>query len=84
MLSADGVINWALAPLGLHGPGFGNTAVWLVMSLRPRVEIVVAGAALWAAGWASSLGLAWPVAVMEAVFIGAVATLSRNAPQTAE
>jgi ABC-type spermidine/putrescine transport system, permease component I len=32
MLSADGVINWALSPLGLHGPGFGNTAVWLVMS----------------------------------------------------
>ncbi len=32
MLSANGVINWALSPLGLHGPGFGNTAVWLVMS----------------------------------------------------
>lgn len=32
MLQADGVINWALAPLGLHGPGFGETAVWLVMS----------------------------------------------------
>jgi putative spermidine/putrescine transport system permease protein len=32
MLSAGGVINWALAPLGLHGPGYGNTAVWLVMS----------------------------------------------------
>ena len=32
MLSADGVINWALTPLGLHGPGYGNTAVWLVMS----------------------------------------------------
>ncbi len=32
MLSAGGVINWALAPLGLHGPGFGVTAVWLVMS----------------------------------------------------
>ncbi len=32
MLQADGVINWALAPFGLHGPGFGNTAVWLVMS----------------------------------------------------
>jgi putative spermidine/putrescine transport system permease protein len=32
MLSADGVLNWALEPLGLHGPGFGNTAVWLVMS----------------------------------------------------
>ncbi|HEX7060258.1 MAG TPA: ABC transporter permease [Solirubrobacterales bacterium] len=32
MLSADGVINWALEPFGLHGPGYGNTAVWLVMS----------------------------------------------------
>jgi putative spermidine/putrescine transport system permease protein len=32
MLSADGVINWALAPLGAHGPGYGNVAVWLVMS----------------------------------------------------
>ena len=26
------MINWALEPLGLHGPGFGDTAVWLVMS----------------------------------------------------
>ncbi len=32
MLSTDGVINWALGPLGLHGPGYGNAAVWLVMS----------------------------------------------------
>ena len=32
MLSDGGVINWALEPFGLHGPGFGNTAVWLVMS----------------------------------------------------
>ncbi len=32
MLSNDGVINWALEPLGLHGPGFGIVAVWLVMS----------------------------------------------------
>lgn len=32
MLQAGGAINWALAPLGLHGPGFGETAVWLVMS----------------------------------------------------
>ncbi len=32
LLSADGVINWALNPLGLHGPGYGITAVWLVMS----------------------------------------------------
>jgi putative spermidine/putrescine transport system permease protein len=32
MLSANGVINWALGPLGIHGPGYGTTAVWLVMS----------------------------------------------------
>src|SRR3954451_2009256 len=32
ILSTDGVLNWALGPLGLHGPGYGNVAVWLVMS----------------------------------------------------
>ncbi len=32
MLSAGGAINWVLEPLGLSGPGYGNTAVWLVMS----------------------------------------------------
>jgi putative spermidine/putrescine transport system permease protein len=32
MLSEDGIINWALQPLGLNGPGYGNVAVWLVMS----------------------------------------------------
>jgi putative spermidine/putrescine transport system permease protein len=32
MLSGGGLIDWALDPLGLSGPGFGNTAVWLVMS----------------------------------------------------
>jgi putative spermidine/putrescine transport system permease protein len=32
MLSSDGVINWALDPIGLNGPGYGATAVWLVES----------------------------------------------------
>jgi putative spermidine/putrescine transport system permease protein len=32
LLSADGALNWALEPLGIHGPGYGTTAVWLVMS----------------------------------------------------
>src|SRR5262249_49259111 len=32
MLGADGVINWALKPLGLSGPGFGTSAVWIVES----------------------------------------------------
>ena len=32
MLGANGVINWALDPLGVSGPGFGATAVWIVES----------------------------------------------------
>src|SRR6476620_5150316 len=32
MLSTGGVINWALNPIGLNGPGYGSTAVWLVES----------------------------------------------------
>jgi putative spermidine/putrescine transport system permease protein len=32
MLSENGVINWALDPIGLHGPGYGLTAVWLVLA----------------------------------------------------
>jgi len=32
MLSDGGVINWALEPFGLNGPGYGIVAVWLVMS----------------------------------------------------
>jgi putative spermidine/putrescine transport system permease protein len=32
MLSEDGIINWALAPFGLSGPGYGTVAVWIVMS----------------------------------------------------
>jgi len=32
MLSSGGVINWALDPIGLSGPGYGTTAVWLVES----------------------------------------------------
>ena len=32
MLASNGVINWALDPIGLSGPGYGSTAVWLVES----------------------------------------------------
>jgi putative spermidine/putrescine transport system permease protein len=32
ILSEEGILNWALAPLGLSGPGFGNVATWLVFS----------------------------------------------------
>lgn len=32
ILSDGGVLNWALDPLGLSGPGYGEVAVWIVMS----------------------------------------------------
>src|SRR5438270_2454041 len=32
LLSGGGVLDWALHPLGASGPGYGNFAVWLVMS----------------------------------------------------
>ncbi len=32
MLASEGVINWALDPFGISGPGYGSTAVWLVES----------------------------------------------------
>jgi putative spermidine/putrescine transport system permease protein len=32
MLSSGGIVNWALDPIGLEGPGFGNVATWLVFS----------------------------------------------------
>ena len=32
MLAENGFVNWLLEPLGLSGPGYGNVAVWLVMS----------------------------------------------------
>jgi putative spermidine/putrescine transport system permease protein len=32
ILSQEGVLNWALDPIGVEGPGYGLVAVWLVMS----------------------------------------------------
>jgi len=32
ILAEQGVLNWALAPFGLRGPGFGDVAVWLVFT----------------------------------------------------
>jgi putative spermidine/putrescine transport system permease protein len=32
ILSEGGVLDWALEPLGLKGPGFGDVAVWLVFT----------------------------------------------------
>jgi putative spermidine/putrescine transport system permease protein len=32
ILAEDGIANWALEPVGLRGPGFGDVAVWLVFT----------------------------------------------------
>ncbi|MEO8289655.1 MAG: ABC transporter permease [Gaiellaceae bacterium] len=32
ILQEDGILNWALGPFGLNGPGFGEVAMWLVFS----------------------------------------------------
>jgi putative spermidine/putrescine transport system permease protein len=32
ILAEQGILNWALAPFGLRGPGFGDVAVWLVFT----------------------------------------------------
>jgi putative spermidine/putrescine transport system permease protein len=32
ILNEDGILNWALAPLGIHGPGYGLVATWLVFT----------------------------------------------------
>jgi putative spermidine/putrescine transport system permease protein len=32
MIGGGGLIDWVLEPLSLNGPGYGNVAVWLVMS----------------------------------------------------
>jgi putative spermidine/putrescine transport system permease protein len=32
ILSEDGILNWALHPFGLSGPGYGNVATWLVFT----------------------------------------------------
>jgi len=32
ILAEDGILNWALEPLGIKGPGFGFVATWLVFT----------------------------------------------------
>jgi len=32
ILAEDGILNWALGPLGIKGPGFGFVATWLVFT----------------------------------------------------
>jgi glycosyl transferase family 87 len=43
--------------------------VWIVINVASAPHLRVVAFALWAAGWASSIGFAWPVAAMELVLL---------------
>jgi len=43
--------------------------VWIVINVASAPYMRVVAFALWAAGWASSIGFAWPVAAMELVLL---------------
>lgn len=46
--------------------------VWLGVAHTQPLHVRLVAAALWAAGWTSSIGLGWPVAMMELVYIAAL------------
>jgi hypothetical protein len=52
-------------------------AVWLLLRTRPEFTMRILGGTLWAVGWMSSLGLAWPVAAVQALVLGALAIRRR-------
>ena len=90
ILSEEGVFNWALEPLGLHGPGYGNVAVWLVMSYiwlpymiipvyagleRIPNSLLAASDDLGAKPWKTFRSVIWPL-VFPAIVAGSIFTFS--------
>ena len=90
ILSEDGVFNWALDPLGLSGPGYGNVAVWLVMSYiwlpymiipvyagleRIPNSLLSASDDLGAKPWKTFRSVIWPL-VFPAIVAGSIFTFS--------
>ncbi|MFN8112646.1 MAG: ABC transporter permease [Solirubrobacterales bacterium] len=90
ILSADGPLNWALSPLGLHGPGIGNVSVWLVMSYiwlpymiipvyagleRIPNSLLAASDDLGAKPWKTFRSVIWPL-VFPAIVAGSIFTFS--------
>ncbi|GAA0685829.1 MULTISPECIES: ABC transporter permease [Streptomyces] len=90
MLGEDGVVGAALAPLGLHGPGYGTTAViivlaylWLPYMILPVYaalerlpeRMLEASADLGAGAWRTLRSVVLP-AVRPAVLAGSVFTFS--------
>jgi putative spermidine/putrescine transport system permease protein len=90
ILSEDGPLNWALSPLGLHGPGIGNVSVWLVMSYiwlpymiipvyagleRIPNSLLAASDDLGAKPWKTFRSVIWPL-VFPAIVAGSIFTFS--------
>jgi putative spermidine/putrescine transport system permease protein len=90
MVGGGGVLDWALRPLGLHGPGFGLTAVWLVLSYlwlpymilpifagldRLPDSLLEASSDLGASAWRTFRSVVLPLA-LPAVVAGSIFTFS--------
>ena len=90
MLQENGLVNWSLEPLGLHGPGFGNVATWLVFSYlwlpfmilpvyaaleRIPESYLEASADLGARGWRTVARVILPLA-LPGVVAGSIFTFS--------
>ena len=90
MLQNGGLVNWALAPLGLHGPGFGLAAttvvlayLWLPYMILPiyagleRIpdSFLEASADLGAGGWRTFGSVVLPLA-FPALVAGSIFTFS--------
>jgi putative spermidine/putrescine transport system permease protein len=90
MLSGDGLVNWAVAPLGMSGPGYGLTAViitlaylWLPYMILPIYaglerlpnSLLDASADLGANAFRTFRTVIWPVA-FPAVVAGSIFTFS--------
>jgi putative spermidine/putrescine transport system permease protein len=90
ILQEEGILNWALEPLGISGPGFGNVATWLVFSYlwlpymilpiyagleRLPDSLVDASGDLGARDWTTFRRVVLPL-VMPAVVAGSIFTFS--------
>jgi putative spermidine/putrescine transport system permease protein len=90
MLSQDGVLNWVLSPVGLHGPGFGLIAtvivlayLWLPFMILPIYaglerlpdSLLEASGDLGAKGWRTVRSVVLPLAY-PAVVAGSIFTFS--------
>ena len=90
VLSEGGVLDWALKPLGLKGPGFGDVAVWLTFTYlwlpfmilpifagleRIPDSLLEASADLGGRGWMTFRRVILPISI-PAVVAGSIFTFS--------